>query len=206
MSEPNYHGYNAFLEDANRREMSNSETYDNALLTLSSALLGLSVTFADKLVPLSNAAALCLLFSSWAALTFTIILTIYSFIYAQGAIRKLKKGARRYYLEGEKEGNSESEAISDRIYLLNSAAGAVFIAGVVLLIVYVSFNVYRESKMPDKHQAVEVPLNKSLPPPIYEQTPVLPPQQPPVQPPLQQPETPTKPQQPTQGADVPNDG
>ena len=32
MPEPNYEGNNAYLADLNSREMSNSETYDNALL------------------------------------------------------------------------------------------------------------------------------------------------------------------------------
>lgn len=177
-TEPDYHGYNAYLEDLNRREMSNAETYDNALLTLSSALLGLSLTFTDDLVPLSRATALWLLYSSWGALTLTIVLTVGSFIYGQGVIRKLKKGAKKYFLEGKKEEqNKQSAALSARLYLLNTLTGVGFILGVALLGIYVGVNVNRESNMTDKDQTVHELLKKSQPVPSYDQAPQKQPEQ-----------------------------
>jgi hypothetical protein len=185
MTPPDHEGYRACLDDLNRREMSNAETYDKSLLTLSSALLGLSLTFIGNVVPISQATALCLLYLAWAALAATIALTISSFIYGQSVIRDLKAGAKAYFLEGKRISNDESVALSARLHLLNTSTGVTFIAGVFFLSLYVGVNVNRESAMPDKEPPVQVPLKKSQPVPSFDQFAPKPPQQQPQQQPQQ---------------------
>jgi len=87
MNEPDEEGYLRFIEDTNKREMSNAETYDRALLTLSSVLLGLSLTFTQNVVPLHTASKLWLLIGSWALFATTIIIVMASFIYGQHSFR-----------------------------------------------------------------------------------------------------------------------
>lgn len=141
MTKPNYEGYKACIDDLNQRQMSNSETYDKSLLTLSSAFLGLSLTFIQNVVPLKTAEYLFLLYLSWGLFALTVILTIASFIYGQAVIDKLKDGAKRHFIEGKKDEDTRSLVLSKRLALLNTADGVVFIVGVVSLVVFVAWNV-----------------------------------------------------------------
>ena len=141
MSEPDEKGYFRFIEDTNKREMSNSETYDRALLTLSSVLLGLSLTFTQNVVPLFSASYLWLLIISWSLFALTIIIVIASFIFCQHSFKRLKDGAVKYYLEGDTSTNELSEEISATIRKINTLSGVTFIAAVILFTVFVGINV-----------------------------------------------------------------
>jgi hypothetical protein len=141
MSEPDEEGYLRFIEDTNKREMSNAEAYDRALLTLSSVLLGLSLTFTQNVVPLSNDSKLWLLIGSWSLFAFTIVSVIVSFIYGQHSFKRLKEGARRFYLEGDTSANELSEQISDAIRCVNTLSGLSFITAIVLFMIFVCINV-----------------------------------------------------------------
>ena len=141
MSEPDEKGYLRFIEDTNKREMSNADTYDRALLTLSSVLLGLSLTFTQNVVPLSTASQLWLLIVSWSLFAFTIVSVMASFIYGQHSFKRLKEGARRYYLDGDTSANKLSEQISDAIRRVNTLSGLSFITAIVLFTIFVGINV-----------------------------------------------------------------
>lgn len=141
MSEPDYDAYKTCVDDLNRRQMSNSETYDKSLLTLSSAFLGLSLTFIQQVVPLASAKCLGLLYASWGLFTLSIVLTIASFIYGQSVLAELVDGAKNYFLEGKKEEDARSKVLSGRVAVLNTFNGVVFITAVVSLTVFVGWNV-----------------------------------------------------------------
>lgn len=143
MTKPNYEGYKACLDDLNQRQMSNSETYDKSLLTLSSAFLGLSLTFIQNVVPLADGKCLLLLYVSWGLFALTIILTIASFIYGQSVLEELKVGAKKYFIEGKREEDERSKVLSRRLTTLNTVDGIVFIVAVVSLTVFVGLNVGR---------------------------------------------------------------
>ena len=106
-------------------------------------------------MPFSKAISLWLLYWSWGLFTLTIILTISSFIYGQRVIRSLKEGAKPYFLEGKKELNTQSVALSARMSSLNTCCGISFIAAIVLLTLYVGANVAKEAVVVEK--PVEVP-------------------------------------------------
>lgn len=144
MTKPNAEGYKAYIEDLNKREMSNSETYDKSLLTLSSAFLGLSLTFTKDVIPFENANYIILLFVSWGLFALTIILTISSFIYSQRVTRQLKKSAREYFIEGKKETNELSITLAKRQEQLNTSCGVIFIIAVILLTSFIALNMTRD--------------------------------------------------------------
>ena len=54
--------------DLLKRQLSNSENYDKAVISLSTAFLGLSLAFLKDLVPIQRAEWLWLLYGSWLAL------------------------------------------------------------------------------------------------------------------------------------------
>jgi hypothetical protein len=184
MNKPDNEGYFRFIEDTNKREMSNAETYDKSLLTLSSVLLGLSLTFTQNVVPLQTATKLWLLLCSWALFSFTIIIVMVSFIYAQNAFHRLKLGARKYYLEGDSSSNNLSEQIYNNIRNINALSGMSFIIAIVLFTVFVGINVSGESIVSKDKKQEEI----SQTPYTYEQQQTKP---------IKQPEqtTPQKPRQ-----------
>ena len=139
--EPDKEGYLRFIEDTNKREMSNAETYDRALLTLSSVLLGLSLTYTQNVVPLHTACNLWLLITSWGLFATTIIVVMVSFIYGQHSFKRLKTGARLFFLEGDSSSNDLSEQISNTIRNINTLSGISFIIAIILFTTFVGLNV-----------------------------------------------------------------
>ena len=119
---------------------SNSEIYDRALMTLSSALLVASLSFIGKLVPLKTANYLIVLHFSWICFGLTIISTITSFIYGQLAIKTLLNAAERYYLYDEQGSYDVSLVVEKRLMCINSLSGIVFILGIIFSILFVIIN------------------------------------------------------------------
>lgn len=115
MSTPNYDGYWKYLDDLNTRQIANSETYDNALLTLSSAFLGLSLTFIKDVVPFESAQCLGLLYLSWTCFCLCIVTVIGSFIYGQSVIDELRNNAKKYFINGDKSLDAQSKFLAQRI-------------------------------------------------------------------------------------------
>ena len=64
-SERNYEQYLKERDELLKRQLSNSQILDKAILALSSAGLGLSLTFIGKGVSLAEAAQVYLLYFSW---------------------------------------------------------------------------------------------------------------------------------------------
>ena len=140
-------------------QTANSETYDKALLTLSSVLLGGTLTFTQNVVPLDKAFNLSFLIASWVLFAATIVVVILSFIYSLHSSKHLKAGARLYYLEDDDSANDLSECISDKVRFFNLLSGILFILAIVLFTFFVGTNVYKGNVMSkDNNQ-----LDKSQP-------------------------------------------
>jgi hypothetical protein len=78
--------------------LSNSEKFDNAILTLSTGALAISLAFIKDIVPLEIAQNLWLLKASWWLFGFSIISTLVSFAASQLGISRQLKYAEEYYL------------------------------------------------------------------------------------------------------------
>jgi len=176
MDKPDYEGYNAYMKDLRLIQMSNAETYDKALLTLSSAFLGISLTFISNVVSLSEAYYLFFLYFSWSLFALTIILTIFSLIFSQWVNRELQAGAKKYFLEGIKEENKYSETLSRQLDKLNTSGGVCFILAVLSITLFVSINIGGPSVTKDKAQSESE--NRGQPVPTFDQAPKKPPQEP----------------------------
>lgn len=109
-SERDYEQYLKERDELLKRELSNSQLFDKAILTLSSAGLGFSLAFIRKGVSLDEATQEYLLYFSWGLFFLAIAFTLISFFTSQRAINKQLESNEDYYLGDEgKPSNSENK-------------------------------------------------------------------------------------------------
>ena len=109
-SERDYEQYLKERDELLKRELSNSQLFDKAILALSSAGLGFSLAFIRKGFSLAEATPVYLLYSSWILFAVAIASTLISFFTGQCAIKKQLKLNESHYLENkEKPSNSENK-------------------------------------------------------------------------------------------------
>jgi len=120
-----------------------SETYDRALLTLSSAFLGGSLAFVGEVVELQSASWKWVLYLSWLLFALTIVLTVASFIYGLQTLQPLRDAAERFYIHKVLEAWKVSLSVQRGVLRFALASGVSFILGVALLIAFVFINLVR---------------------------------------------------------------
>ena len=86
-----------------KRDLSNVENLDKAILSLSSAGLGLSLVFIRNVVKLAEADHVWVLHVSWLMFVFAITSTLLSYLFGQRALNKQREFNEKYYLEGDED-------------------------------------------------------------------------------------------------------
>ncbi len=135
--------YEKFREDLLKRQLSNNENYDRALLTLASAALGTSVVFLRGMESIVFPLAMVL---SWLSFVAAIVVTLVSYITSQDGIALQLDIAERYYLKGEEEAYDEvnSSAVwTDRLPLISAGT---FVLGILLLLLFFGLNISPNQK------------------------------------------------------------
>ena len=155
--------YNKTRDELLAKQMSNSETYDRSLLSLSSVFLALSVTFIKDIVPVKESLCTWLLYLSWGLFALTIIVIFLSFVYGQKGIKQLLAGAEEYYLKGNKDAYKVSEEVSKYIDWFNLASGIIFIIAIISTISFVSINSGRGKSMAKETKTVTQSEQKGQP-------------------------------------------
>lgn len=123
-----------------KRQLSNSENADRAILTVSTAALGFSLAFLKDLVPLTGAKLPILLYASWIAFACAILVTLLSFFASQVAISGELKKAEKYYLDGD-ESQFDSQLMAEKVTAtLNIISAISFIVGIVLTCIFSGIN------------------------------------------------------------------
>lgn len=143
--------YGEERKDLLARQLSNSINCDNAILTLSSASLGLSLTFIKNIVPIERIDCRYLLFSSWGLFGLAIIVIIASFSASQKAITVQLEYAYQAYMKGKSEYLTKKNTWAIWTDRLNILSGVSFMLGVVITIYFVVINT-GESRMKNKEQ------------------------------------------------------
>ena len=157
--------------DLLKRQLSNAENYDKAILSLSTAFLGLSFAFMKDLIPPHQAEWLCLLYGSWCLLTGAVLTTIISFLVSQQAIDLQLKKAEAYYLRDDQAALTKSQ-IARATDWLNAASGVLFVLGVSLTTTFVVANFERRSKMSTDKEGGQVQLRQAAPIPMMQEAPL----------------------------------
>jgi hypothetical protein len=142
-----YDEYRNILLD---RQLSNSEKYDGALLSLSTGVLSLSLAFIKDIVPIGDLIIVWVLIASWALFAISIILTITSYITSQKGISTQLEYAEEYYLKGNKDYLNKENPYSGWTECFNLSSGICFILALVVTILFVTVNLYEAMKMSEK--------------------------------------------------------
>ncbi len=156
--------------DLLKRQLSNAENYDKAILSLSTAFLGLSFVFMKDIVPVHQAKWLLLLYGSWGLLTCAVLTTIVSFWVSQSAIDQQLKKAEDYYIRGDQAALTKG-LFARATDCLNVASGGFFILGVSLTTIFIVGNFERGSSMSDK-KSEKVNIREAAPIPRMQEAPI----------------------------------
>jgi hypothetical protein len=120
--------------DLLNRQLSNSETFDRSVLSLSSALLAASIAF---IKPAAGASAIghgAVLAWSWVALAVAIASTMLSFLVSQMAIDRQLDFAKKYYLQRQDNALNAANTPAKWTVRFNWFAGVAFGIGVALTV------------------------------------------------------------------------
>lgn len=92
--------FDTFRDDLLKRDLSNTENYDKAVLTSSSAALGFSLTAVKFIVPVESSSYVWLLLCGWLLLVISVIFSLTAYLISNKAIQIQLKNARDYYKNG----------------------------------------------------------------------------------------------------------
>ncbi len=124
-----------------KRQLSNTENFDKAVLAYSMAGLGFSLGFLKDFVQMSQAAHAWLLYTSWTFFVVAVVTTISSFLVSQIGLNRQLKSGFRYYLEYNDDALKEKNGFAGATDVLNYFSGAIFIAALVSTTVFVAVNI-----------------------------------------------------------------
>lgn len=122
-------------------QRSNSENFDKSILTLSSAGIGITVSFLSNIINISEASVIFFLYLSWFLFCAAITSTILSFLNSQRGIKLQLEYAEKYYLDGEEEYLKKDNKFSKRVEKLNNWSARSFISAIIFLIIFVIINI-----------------------------------------------------------------
>ena len=151
--------------ELNKRELSNAENFDKAILTYSSAGLAFSLAFLKDFLPITKASWGWLLYCSWILFTLSIIVTIISYITSQLGIKKERDKGERYYRDKIEEALKEKNIFVPLTERLNYGSGIIFVLAVVFTTLFVSINLERATTMTEQKK---VAFREGAPIPIVQ--------------------------------------
>lgn len=132
--------YSKFRDDLLKRQLSNNENYDRAILTLSTAALGLTVTFIRNLNPPKCPGVLIV---AWVCMVLAIMAIIISYPISQKAIDKQLEFAERYYIQDDESAADAKNHLAIYHDILVASAGFTFVAGIICMLVFFGINLFK---------------------------------------------------------------
>lgn len=143
--------YSQLRERLLQNQLSNSENFDKAILSLSSAGLGISLTLVRYLVGVTSESNYIILKLSWFLFVSAIISTILSFVSSQKGIERQLYYAEKYYLDDDEDFFNKKNIYSIITNGLNGLSALFFIFAVVVTVIFASLNVENGGQsMPEK--------------------------------------------------------
>ena len=127
-------------EELSKRDLSNVENLDKAILSLSSAGLGLSLIFIRNVVKLEEAAHIWLLHVSWLMFVLAITSTLLSYLFGQSALNKQRIINEKYYLEGDEDAGWRIPLASKITRFLSYVSVSTYIAAVSFTALFIGCN------------------------------------------------------------------
>ena len=152
--------------DLLKRQLSNSENADRAILSVATAALGFSLAFLKDIVPLQDAAFGFLPYFSWALFVLSIVVTLLSFFTSQKAIDDQLQLAQRYYIERDEAAAQVRTTFAVLTDRLNKAGAVLLVAGLFATCMFVGVNFGKGKDVTEKKQINEgasVPTMQKVP-------------------------------------------
>lgn len=141
--------------DLLKRQLSNSENADRAILSVSTAALGFSLAFLKDIVPLSEACFPALPYLSWGLFSLAIIATLVSFFTSQKAIDEQLELAHRYYVERDDSAASIRPKQAKVTDILNKSGAILLAIGLVTTCIFVGINLWKGNTMSSKKTIIK---------------------------------------------------
>ena len=132
--------------DLSKRDLSNVENLDKAILSLSSAGLGLSLIFIRNVVKLADASHVWILYTSWAIFVLAITSTLLSYLFGQSALNKQSEFNEKYYLEGDEDAGQQTSRASKITRFLSYVSIFTYIAAVSFTALFIALNLEKGVK------------------------------------------------------------
>jgi hypothetical protein len=125
---------------------SSSDEYDKSILTLSSAMLGLSLTFMKDIVPIAQITHRYSLYVSWICFAVSVLSVICSFRLSIPAHCAHLKCLDDYYLRDDEAALSRKSGWSLIVECFNWASGLFFVRGLASSAYFVFANLWGKTK------------------------------------------------------------
>lgn len=142
-------------DDLLKRQLSNSENADRAVLSVSAAALGFSLAFIKDIVPLATATYPALLYLSWLFFVLAILITLASFFTSQHAILVQLTLAERYYLQNDEDALKVRPLLAIVTDRLNLAGAVSFFVGILATCVFVAINLGKDTPMAERKPVMD---------------------------------------------------
>ena len=145
--------YAKFRDDCLTRQLSNTESFDKAIVTLSSAGLAISLTFFRYVIPVQLAEYLWLVKFSWALFILAIITSIIAYFVSNKAIDIQLNIAHKYYIENEEDAYNTNNGFDTFNKYLNISVAAFFCIAIIVFALFVTINLHSgDQEMSEKKQ------------------------------------------------------
>ena len=128
--------FEKYKSDLSSRELSNSQQYDKAILTLSSAGFAISVTAFETIRDHGTTDHVLLLIISWWLFFSTIALSLIGFVVGNAAIHRKINDAHDYYIKCFKDAEPKVSILVRFNSALNILAGITFLTAIGLTIAF----------------------------------------------------------------------
>lgn len=139
-SEKLYELYVKEEEELSKRDLSNVENLDKAILSLSSAGLGLSLVFIRNVVKLTEATHVWILHISWLMFVLAITSTLLSYLFGQRALDRQREFNEKYFLEGDEDAGLQKSFASQMTRFLSYVSVFTYIAAVACTALFIALN------------------------------------------------------------------
>jgi hypothetical protein len=163
--------YSEYRNSILTRQLSNSENFDKAILSLSTASLGFSLAFITDVVRISEARYMFLLHLSWYFFAVAIVSTLVSFVTSQKGLQRQLFFAEQYYIHRKEEFFKKENKPAKLTNYLNNFSCVIFISAVFLTVIFVSLNVSRSDDMAEKKTIQPERLKEGQPIPSMQELP-----------------------------------
>jgi hypothetical protein len=138
------------VKDVASADAKNAESFDKAILTLSSGALALSLAFTKDIVSPATAEFNALLYAAWAFFMFSLAVNVVGFMRAFRNTRQMRRLLFDVLRHGTRSENLVQPLMDkhlNELYGIHFWQGALFLSGATTFTIYVMLNFHHEATM-----------------------------------------------------------